>query len=160
MKCPLGVGEHKFKKWQEAMRKCIERAFGVLQIKFQCLKNPCRKHDLKDAEDMMMACICLHNMMVEHRIERHETEDSNFYQIVEDESLPVAVDSIQSQVNKHYAGRADELSNEVAEQIRNYRRTFVDRRRVILEARWGQLHDIKEHNRLTAAISRHISSKD
>ena len=107
-----------------------------------------------------MACICLHNMMVEHRIERHETEDSNFYQIVEDGSLPVAVDSIQSQVNKHYDGRADELSNEVAEQIRNYRRTFVDRRRVILEARWGQLHDIKEHNRLTAAISRHISSKD
>ena len=160
MKCPLGVAEHKFKKWQEAMRKCIERAFGVLQIKFQCLKNPCRKHDLKSAEDMMMACICLHNMMVEHRIEKDEKEDSTFYHIVEDSSLPASVDSIQSQVDQHFAGRAGDLSREVAEQIRNYRRTFADRRRVILEARWGHLHDINEHNRLTAAVSRHISNNN
>ena len=50
MQFPLGVAEHKFKKWQEAMRKCIERVFDAIQITFQCLQNPCRKHNLKDIE--------------------------------------------------------------------------------------------------------------
>ena len=158
MKCPLGDTEHKFKNWQEAIRKDIERAFGVIQIKFQCLKNPCRKHDLKDAEDMVMTCICLHSMMAEYRVERDEKEDSTFYHVVEDGSLPAIVDSIQSQVDQHFADRAGDLSWEVAEHIHNYRRKFADRRRFILKARWGHLHDWNEHNRLLIGVSRHLSN--
>ena len=131
-----------FKKWQEATRKCIERAFGVLQIKFQCLKNPCRKHAIKDAEDMLMTCVCLHNMMVECRIEKDENEDSSFYQIIEDGSLPAGSDPIRSQVDEHFAGNTRELSISVVKQIEEYRKNFVEYRRVVVEAKWGHLHDI------------------
>ena len=68
--CTFGLTEEQFKKWQEAKRKCIEGEFGVAQIKFQCLQRKCRKHAIKDAEDMVLACVILHNMMVEHRVER------------------------------------------------------------------------------------------
>ena len=78
----IGKTEKSFKKWQEAMRKIIERAFGVLQIKFACLKQPCRKHSIDDAEEMMLTCMLLHNMMVEHRIENDEDEDFTNYNIV------------------------------------------------------------------------------
>ena len=156
LKCPLGVCERKFKLWQEAKRKSIERAFGVLQIKFQCLKNPCRKHSLKDAEDMVMTCICLHNMMVECRIENDENEDSSFYQIVDDGSADS--DPIESQVDTHFAGNAGQLPTAIANQIAEYRKTFVEYRRVVIEARWGHLHDKDEHFMLTKAICRHLNN--
>ena len=75
---PFGVSEKFFFKWQEAKRKSIERAFGVLQIKFQCLQCKCRKHSVKDAEDMILASTILHNQMVDHRVERDEVEDPGF----------------------------------------------------------------------------------
>ena len=68
----IGKTEKGFKKWQEAMRKIIERAFGVLQIKFACLKQPCRKHCIDDAEEIMLTCMLLHNMMVENCIKNGE----------------------------------------------------------------------------------------
>ena len=145
------------------MRKCIERAFGVLQIKFQCLKNPCRKHSIKDAEDTLMICVLLHNMMVEYRIENDDEEDSTFYQIVEDASLPeesmAGSDPIQDQVDQHIAGNARELPLEIAKQIEEYRKYFVEYRRIVVEARWGHLHDSGEHMRLTTAIDRHLNNE-
>ena len=138
------------------MRKSIERAFGVLQIKFQCVKNPCRKYSVEDAEDMMMVCICLHNMMVEYRIERDEEEDSSFYQVVGDGNLPDC-DPIQRQVEQHFNGDPNDLNPSISRQIEEYRKTFVEYRRVVLEARWGHLHDKGEHKRLMAAICRHLN---
>ena len=158
LKCPLGVSERRFKLWQEAKRKSIERAFGVVQIKFQCLKNPCRKHAIKDAEDMVMTCILLHNMMVECRIENDENEDSSFYQIVDDGYLSTDSDPIESQVDTHFAGNASQLPTAIASQIEEYRKTFVEYRRVLVEARWGHLHDRDEHFRLTKAICRHLNN--
>ena len=144
------------------MRKCIERTFGVLQIKIQCLKNPCRKHAIKDAKDMLMTCVCLHNMIVEHRIEKDEKEDSSFYQIVEDGSLPegsmAGSEPIWGQVDQHFVGNARELPLAIARQIEEYRKTFVEYRRVLVETRWGHLHDSGEHFRLTKAICRHLNN--
>jgi len=50
---------------QEGARKDVERAFGVLQARFEILKNPIRQWDLGTIEDIMMACIILHNMIIE-----------------------------------------------------------------------------------------------
>lgn len=50
---------------QEAVRKDIERAFGVLQARFHIVKNPCRQWSSDTMSDIMTCCIILHNMILE-----------------------------------------------------------------------------------------------
>nr|XP_043639416.1 protein ALP1-like [Erigeron canadensis] len=54
-----------FKKKQEAARKDIERAFGVLKKRWKVLKNPARYWDRERMQDVVYACVILHNMILE-----------------------------------------------------------------------------------------------
>ena len=49
---------------QESARKDIERAFGVLQSRFNIVDRPARKWKRVDGQ-IMQACIILHNMIIE-----------------------------------------------------------------------------------------------
>ncbi|XP_020271864.1 uncharacterized protein LOC109847032 [Asparagus officinalis] len=62
-----------FAMMQEACRKDVERAFGVLQSRFAIIKGPARFWDKRILHDIMTACIIMHNMIVED--ERDEQED-------------------------------------------------------------------------------------
>jgi hypothetical protein len=53
-----------FAKFQEACRKDVERAFGVLQARFAILKTPARFWFRKDLLDILYACIILHEEAV------------------------------------------------------------------------------------------------
>ena len=56
---------------QEACRKDVERAFGVLQSRFTIVKGPThfwKKHTL---HDIMSACIIMHNMIIEDERDAH-----------------------------------------------------------------------------------------
>ncbi|XP_048568886.1 uncharacterized protein LOC125549535 [Triticum urartu] len=58
--------KHKlFAAHQEGARKDVERAFGVLQGRFSILRHPARLYDRGDIQKVMIACIILHNMVVE-----------------------------------------------------------------------------------------------
>ncbi|XP_074287603.1 uncharacterized protein LOC141612726 [Silene latifolia] len=58
--------KHKlFAQYQEAARKDVERAFGVLQARFSFIKRPCRIWNPSIIGKIMMACIIMHNMIVE-----------------------------------------------------------------------------------------------
>ncbi|XP_072147811.1 uncharacterized protein [Setaria viridis] len=50
---------------QESARKDIERAFGVLQSRFNIVDRPARKWKQVDVGKIMQACIILHNMIIE-----------------------------------------------------------------------------------------------
>jgi hypothetical protein len=65
--------------WQEISRKLIERAFRVLQAKFQCLVRPVLLHNPEKISNMVVGCIIMHNMMVEHRRTINEVENTHFY---------------------------------------------------------------------------------
>uniref|UniRef100_A0A0D3DT45 DDE Tnp4 domain-containing protein n=1 Tax=Brassica oleracea var. oleracea TaxID=109376 RepID=A0A0D3DT45_BRAOL len=54
-----------FAQRQEAVRKDVERAFGVLQARFSIVKNPTLSWDKVKIEKIMRACIILNNMIVE-----------------------------------------------------------------------------------------------
>ncbi|KAK1662351.1 hypothetical protein QYE76_050510 [Lolium multiflorum] len=54
-----------FTKNQEACRKDIERAFGVLQAKFAIVRGPARFWDKETLVDIMTCCVILHNMIIE-----------------------------------------------------------------------------------------------
>lgn len=63
--CPQDPKKKKFKKMQEAARKDVERAFGLLQARWAMIRGPnriCYKSNLKD---IMNSCIILHNMIIE-----------------------------------------------------------------------------------------------
>ncbi|KAI3778281.1 hypothetical protein L2E82_07462 [Cichorium intybus] len=60
------IRKHKlFAERQEAARKDVERAFGVLQARFAFLRRPCLLWDKDIMGKIMIACIILHNMIVE-----------------------------------------------------------------------------------------------
>ncbi|XP_010463340.1 PREDICTED: uncharacterized protein LOC104744008 [Camelina sativa] len=54
-----------FARQQEAVRKDVEHAFGVLQSRFAIVKNPALIWDKVKIEKIMRACIILHNVIVE-----------------------------------------------------------------------------------------------
>ncbi|KAL8460765.1 hypothetical protein ACS0TY_032322 [Phlomoides rotata] len=58
--------KHKlFAQHQEAVRKDVERAFGVLQARFAFLRHPCLVWDTSLMGKIMMTCIIMHNMIVD-----------------------------------------------------------------------------------------------
>eukprot|EP00980_Cylindrotheca_fusiformis_P016980 scaffold5160_cov152-Cylindrotheca_fusiformis.AAC.5 len=65
---PLTPPEKVFTQWQEAARKDIERAFGVLQARFQCVARPIHLMSMKKITEMVAASLILHNMCVSDRI--------------------------------------------------------------------------------------------
>jgi hypothetical protein len=65
---------------QESCRKDVERCFGVLEARFQIVKNPSRLWDSHDMALVMQACIILHNMIVQderHLHYHHDYEQTN-----------------------------------------------------------------------------------
>ena len=57
--------EEYFSTKQEAYRKDVERAFGILQARFAIIRQPTRGWDRDSLSTTMLACIILHNMIVE-----------------------------------------------------------------------------------------------
>ena len=70
------VGEDRkmYVRWQEACRKSIERAFGVIQSKFQVLQKGLEDFYSTTMNNIVFTAIILHNMMVSHRVEQGETK--------------------------------------------------------------------------------------
>jgi hypothetical protein len=62
-----GSKEAYFATCQEAVRKDIERAFGVLVARFEILQKPMLVWDQSFIGDIVDCCIILHNMIVEER---------------------------------------------------------------------------------------------
>uniref|UniRef100_A0A0D3B8S3 Myb-like domain-containing protein n=1 Tax=Brassica oleracea var. oleracea TaxID=109376 RepID=A0A0D3B8S3_BRAOL len=73
-----------FAQRQEAVRKDVERAFGVLQTRFAIVKNPALFWDKVKTEKIMRACIILHNMIVEDERDEYTQFDVSEFQQGED----------------------------------------------------------------------------
>uniref|UniRef100_A0A0D3ECJ5 DDE Tnp4 domain-containing protein n=1 Tax=Brassica oleracea var. oleracea TaxID=109376 RepID=A0A0D3ECJ5_BRAOL len=87
---PQGPKAVLFAQRQEAVRKYVERAFGVLQARFAIVKNPAMFWDKVKIGKIMRACIILHNMIVENERDRYTQFDlSEFQQGEDNESLHV-----------------------------------------------------------------------
>jgi len=62
---PLEQKDIHFARVQEGARKDIERAFGVLQSRWAIVRGPAYGWNPNRLHDIMMACIIMHNMIVE-----------------------------------------------------------------------------------------------
>ena len=65
---PISPREKAYCGWQEAARKAIERAFGVLQMKFQFMARPILLIDQDAIHNRVHTCLILHNMCVADRV--------------------------------------------------------------------------------------------
>ena len=50
---------------QESLRKDVDRAFGVLQSRYQIIDKRCKLWNQDNMKDIITACVILHNMIVE-----------------------------------------------------------------------------------------------
>ena len=77
---PQNEKEGLFAKVQEAKWKDVERAFGVLQARFAIIRNPALARDASMLGKIMIACIIMHNMIVEDERDTYKTYyDPNEY---------------------------------------------------------------------------------
>ena len=77
---PQGLKAVLFAQHQEAVRKDVERAFGVLQARFAIVKNPALYWDKVKIGKIMRACIILHNMIVEDKRDEYTQYDVSDFQ--------------------------------------------------------------------------------
>ncbi|XP_074293680.1 uncharacterized protein LOC141620807 [Silene latifolia] len=85
--------KHKlFAHHQEAVRKDVERAFGVLQARFAFIKKPSLVWDPNLMGKIIMACIIMHNMIVEDErdtyLNQYDSTDFDGEDLDDDNSQP------------------------------------------------------------------------
>ncbi|CAL2263859.1 unnamed protein product [Prunus armeniaca] len=66
-----------FSRKQEAYRRDVERAFGILQSRFAILRGPARFWHQEDLERIMNVCIILHNIIVEDERDEYASDDDD-----------------------------------------------------------------------------------
>jgi len=77
---PLTEKDKLFAQHQEAARKDVECAFGILQKRWAIIRHPARLWDRQELEDIMMACIILHNMIVEDERDSYQLHIDTTYE--------------------------------------------------------------------------------
>jgi Plant transposon protein len=168
---PIGEEKKKYAVWQEATRKDIERAFGVLQRKFQIMKKLIEQWFIEDICDMMYTCLILHNWMVTDRVSQNEEEHEDLYEAVDPAAAINQPEDDQESDAELDGMWADDAHFERLEQrldaALNHETPAMIAARTRLEARkkmyklvltkkahyrFARLYDENEHKRLREAI--------
>jgi len=68
---------------QESTRKDVELAFGVLQTLFEIVRGLSQFWKLESLKDIMMACVILHNMIVEDERTKNKAKHFEYEQLNE-----------------------------------------------------------------------------
>ena len=93
---PLTDHHKKYAKWQEASRKDVEHAFGVLQRKFYFLVKDVEQWYVSDITEAVETCVILHNMMVQERVDRDEQELHDWYEYNNNDDAPTDNNNINN----------------------------------------------------------------
>ncbi|XP_075650080.1 uncharacterized protein LOC142620621 [Castanea sativa] len=88
---PQGPKRKLFAVAQEAYRKDVKRAFGVLQAHFAIVRGLARFFHLETLQKIMKACIILHNIIVEDEQDDNEVVDLDYEQIDGVDNPPMQV---------------------------------------------------------------------
>ncbi|KAL7609494.1 hypothetical protein Lser_V15G13236 [Lactuca serriola] len=110
-----------FVERQEAARKDVELAFGVLQARFAFFHRPCLVWDKDMMGKIMIACIIIHNMIVED--ERHTYlyyyDPSKFITTEDEESFEYSTQRI-GDLSCYMTNRAQVRNREAHNALKNY----------------------------------------
>jgi len=174
---PMNRFQTDYAAWQEGNRKMIERAFGMLQRKFQALCRPVELFYMYDIADVVDTCLILHNMMVELRMERDEPEFLSIYDAVtldeneqrdEERDAPERREEESAESNAAATGRVttdgnddrqagvaarwNALSSNRQDEVHvQWELNFIDSDR-----HWDELYNEQEHHRLKHTLMKEI----
>lgn len=116
-----------FTRRQESLRKDVERAFGILQARFAIIRRPAKYWSMKLIRRVMIACVILHNMIVE------DERDTYGFTV-----KPCDYEQIDPSIEWQYnSGQHADLAD--------YRRT------------WGQIRSRNLHDRLLHDLTEHVA---
>lgn len=166
---PVGERDKMYVGWQESSRKSVERAFGVLQRKFQILERKVELWYVEDIHQVVMACVVLHNMMVAERVARDEEEHSSLYVTIPEDVTP---HEPEQEDPIHEAAARREAEADLHQRLLNMARgpaplqspcnEEMQRTNRVLERaismRWKSLYDRDGHHRLREAIKDELQS--
>lgn len=111
-----------FSTLQEAARKDIERAFGVLQARWGMVSQPCRLWCLEEVAQMMICAIILHNMIVEERSEDDpylkDLQTENTPQIKPSHRDPLIHHTLQSLHHNHMKLRSEVIHHRLMNDLK------------------------------------------
>ncbi|KAL0855226.1 hypothetical protein Bca101_060378 [Brassica carinata] len=108
-----------FAKRQEAARKDVERAFGVLQAQFAIVRNPVKTLDKGKIGKIMRACIILHNMIVKNERNGYATVDISDFEegdIIRNSEVDT---ERPTNLNNLFAVRNDVRDRNIHEHLKN-----------------------------------------
>jgi hypothetical protein len=145
---PLTDAEKRYTAWQEASRKDIERAFGVLQSPFQVMVRPFLGHSLKKISNVVSACLIMHNMCVSDRVMGGDVyaryNPANSLTIDEDEMIEnengEEIDAAAREERRQRIGLANAGNANVVQNV-------LER-----QNHWQEVNDRQEHARLHCAL--------
>ena len=149
IKVPVTRREKKFSQWQEACRKDIERAFGILQGKFQCMARPFHQWDLERLTNRVACCLVLHNMCVADRVMEGDVR-AKYRPDLSVELLDPKTITYPTELRKLQAKSSDGVTKETTVGIRKGNREVINN--LTRLDRWTELDDRDEYVRLTTAI--------
>lgn len=133
--------------WQESARKDVERAFGVIQRKFQVLRRPLEQWYLDDIGGIVTTCIIFHNMMVEHRIAQDEIDDGNMY-------APHPSTNMRGRNDELIEYEDDDVEMDDEQRTTQYDETvWYPRLQQESFRRWDEIHDRNRFYALREAIA-------
>ena len=146
---PITDQEKLMTLWQESKRKDIERAFGVLQGKFQWIARPIHLMKLADISKRVGTCLILHNMTVSDRIMgevglRYRPSSA----FVEAEE---AIDYSQEALERQQEG-----SNREGPTIGLSNMNSKAQQLILSKNAWTDLKDQQQHSRLHVAIRNYL----
>ena len=152
---PIGDFQKALTSWQESARKDIERAFGVLQSKFQCLARPIVLRKLETIENMVTCALILHNMCVADRVMsdcRAVYRPAN--NIALSTNLVVVEDSEELQELNRQRSQDASSSNIGVDNCPEEVQQLIGRK-----TRWMDLHNKEESARLHKALMQHLGKQ-
>ncbi|KAL7618784.1 hypothetical protein Lser_V15G01150 [Lactuca serriola] len=106
-----------FTKKQESARKDIERAFGVLKQTWHVVKYATRLWDKERIKRMVLACIIMHNMIIEDEGRAICTYDPNDVVVPIEEFVPGTNAFLERVVEIHNSETCFNLREDVAEHL-------------------------------------------
>ncbi|XP_023644414.1 putative nuclease HARBI1 [Capsella rubella] len=120
IRLPQGMKNSLFSKKQEAVRKDVERAFGVLQARFAVIKNPSSLWDKNKMANVMKACIILHNMIVEDERHTYNLRNASEFQHGEDvdQTYTVGTAGVGSNIGTTITRRTRVRDKQAHEQLK------------------------------------------